>query len=148
MKVKDAAYEAGVARFRPILLTSITTVAGLYPLVLETDRQAQFLIPMAITVVYGVLFGTLFILFFLPSILMALNEFRRFLYRFWEGESIEAELIEPTVREKIRQQEHNSFFQEVQEAILGANRFAEEDAARNGGNGHTHHSNDPQTEPS
>ena len=148
MKVEDAVVQAGIDRFRPILLTSITTVAGLYPLVLETDRQAQFLIPMAITVVYGVLFGTLFILFFLPSILMALNEFRRFLYRFWEGEPIEAELIEPTVREKIRQQEHNSFFQEVQEAILGANRFAKEDAANNGGNGHTHHSNDPQTEPS
>ncbi len=109
MKVYDAVYQAGVARFRPIILTSITTVAGLYPLILAQSRQAQFLIPMAISVVYGVLFGTFFILLFLPSILLVLNELRRLLYWFWNGEKIAAELVEPSVREMMRQDAHNEF---------------------------------------
>lgn len=110
LTVTEAAYEAGIARFRPILLTSITTVLGLYPLILAQSRQAQFLIPMAISVVYGVLFGTLFILLFLPAILKTLNELRVVLYRFWEGEDIAPELMEPAVREQRRQVSHNDIF--------------------------------------
>ncbi len=109
MKVYQAVYQAGLARFRPIILTSITTVAGLYPLILAQSRQAQFLIPMAISVVYGVLFGTFFILLFLPAILLVLNEIRRLLYWFWNGERITSELVEPSVREMMRQDIHNEF---------------------------------------
>lgn len=72
----DAAYNAGVARFRAIVLTSITTVAGLFPLLLETSFQAQFLIPMAISLAYGVLFGTMFILFFFPVMIIVVNDIR------------------------------------------------------------------------
>ena len=59
--IKSAASKAAVSRFRPILLTSITTVAGLLPMISETSMQAQFLIPMATSIAFGVLFGTVFI---------------------------------------------------------------------------------------
>ncbi|MGF1532455.1 MAG: efflux RND transporter permease subunit [Bernardetiaceae bacterium] len=75
--VREATMEAGISRFRPILLTSITTVAGLYPLIKETSFQAQFLIPMAISVAYGVLFGTFFILTCFPALIMVVNDLRR-----------------------------------------------------------------------
>lgn len=74
--VKDAAFEAGLARFRPIVLTTLTTTLGLYPIILETSRQAQFLIPMAMALAYGILFGTAFILMFFPVVIMALNDIR------------------------------------------------------------------------
>ncbi len=76
MTVNDAIYDAGLARFRAILLTTITTVAGLYPIVLEQSFQAQFLKPMAIALAYGVLFGTMFILTFLPAFTLVLNDMR------------------------------------------------------------------------
>lgn len=59
--------EAGVARFRPIVLTSLTTFMGLLPLMLERSVQAQFLIPMAISLAYGVLFATFITLIVVPS---------------------------------------------------------------------------------
>ena len=62
--LKSAAYIAGISRFRAITLTSITTVAGLMPLMIQNDFQSRFLIPMAVSVAFGVLFGTFFILYF------------------------------------------------------------------------------------
>ena len=53
--INEAVIQAGKSRFRAIILTTITTVAGLYPLILEKSFQAQFLIPMAISVAFGVL---------------------------------------------------------------------------------------------
>lgn len=115
MTVKEAVYDAGVSRFRAIMLTSITTVVGLYPLIFEKSIQAQFLIPMAITVAYGVLFGTLFILIFYPAILMMANDVRRVLRWFkrlfrmnllwlWNGEKENIwpsrEEVEPAVKER------------------------------------------------
>jgi len=47
LKVKDAVFQAGLARFRPIVLTTLTTTIGLFPIIFEQSRQAQFLIPMA-----------------------------------------------------------------------------------------------------
>ncbi|OQX81877.1 MAG: acriflavin resistance protein [Bacteroidetes bacterium 4484_276] len=76
LSVTNAAYRAGLARFRPILLTSLTTVVGLYPIILEGSFQAQFLKPMAITMAYGVLFGTSFILLFFPVLIIILNDLR------------------------------------------------------------------------
>lgn len=69
----DALYQAGVSRFRPIVLTSITTVLGLAPLMLEKSFQAQFLIPMAVSVSFGLLFITVIILILLPVFLIAAN---------------------------------------------------------------------------
>ena len=59
MKFDDALLAAGKSRFRPIFLTSITTVAGLGPLIFEKSLQAQFLIPMAVSIAYGILVATL-----------------------------------------------------------------------------------------
>jgi len=108
MKVIEAAYEAGLSRFRAILLTSVTTVAGLYPLILESSRQAQFLIPMAISVVYGVLFGTLFILLFFPTLIVFLSDVRLVLFwgwrALWDGNMDwpSRQEVEPSYREDIK----------------------------------------------
>lgn len=70
----DAAWEAGAARFRPILLTSMTTFAGLTPMLMETDVQAKFLIPMAVSLSFGILFATLITLFLVPCIYLMLED--------------------------------------------------------------------------
>ena len=57
---------AGARRFRPIILTSITTFAGLLPIIFETSIEAQFLIPMAVSLGFGILFATVITLFLIP----------------------------------------------------------------------------------
>jgi multidrug efflux pump subunit AcrB len=89
-----AVVEAGRTRFRPIILTSLTTVAGLGPLVFEKSFQAQFLVPMAVSVAYGVFFGTLFLLFFFPSLLLYFNDMRRARLWLWRGGEIPPSKIE------------------------------------------------------
>ena len=64
--VMEAITQAGVARFRPVLLTSLTTFFGLIPLLFEQSTQAQFLIPMAISLAFGILFATLITLILVP----------------------------------------------------------------------------------
>jgi multidrug efflux pump subunit AcrB len=98
MEVVDAIYDAGIRRFRPIILTSITTIAGLYPLILENSFQAQFLIPMATSVAYGVLFGTFFILMFFPVVVLIMNDLRRAIYWLWHGEKISRLETEPVIK--------------------------------------------------
>jgi hypothetical protein len=66
-------------------LTTITTVAGLLPLIAEKSMQAQFLIPMAVSIAFGVLFGTLFILGFFPAAILFGNDVKRFFAWFWKG---------------------------------------------------------------
>jgi multidrug efflux pump subunit AcrB len=66
--------DAGTARFRPILLTSLTTAAGVTPLMLEKSIQAQFLIPMAVSLASGVLFATLITLALVPSLYLILED--------------------------------------------------------------------------
>lgn len=66
MKLEDALLSAGRRRFRPIMLTSMTTIAGLTPILWETSMQAQVLIPMATSIIYGLLTGTLLILILVP----------------------------------------------------------------------------------
>ncbi len=72
----QAVREAGAARFRPILLTSLTTFAGLTPLMMERSVQAQFLIPMAISLAFGVIFATAISLVIVPSIYVILEDLR------------------------------------------------------------------------
>ena len=74
-EVIKAAQQAGRARFRPILLTSITTIAGLLPLLTETSLQAQVLIPMAASLAFGLTSATMIGLFLVPSIYCILNDF-------------------------------------------------------------------------
>lgn len=66
MPLFDALMNAGKRRFRPIMLTSFTTVAGLFPMLLETSLQAQVLIPMAASLIFGLITGTLLILILVP----------------------------------------------------------------------------------
>ncbi|MBF0367866.1 MAG: efflux RND transporter permease subunit [Magnetococcales bacterium] len=73
--VPIAAKQAGRARFRPILLTSITTVAGLTPLLLEKSLQAQILIPMAASLAFGLMTATLAALFLVPAVYCILDDF-------------------------------------------------------------------------
>lgn len=71
-----AVIESGKARFRPILLTSLTTFAGLTPLLLEKSLQAKFLIPMAISLAFGVLFATFITLILVPTLYTSLEDVR------------------------------------------------------------------------
>ncbi|MFW6042877.1 MAG: efflux RND transporter permease subunit [Marinilabiliaceae bacterium] len=73
-QVFQAAIESAKSRFRPIFLTTLTTTAGLMPLILEGSPEARFLSPMAISVAYGVLFGGLFILLTLPVQILVSNQ--------------------------------------------------------------------------
>jgi multidrug efflux pump subunit AcrB len=79
--VRQAVREAGAARFRPIVLTSMTTFAGLTPLLLERSVSAQFLIPMAISLGFGVAFSSLITLFLVPSAYMILEDLRHLFSR-------------------------------------------------------------------
>ncbi len=102
-KVTDAIIDAGKSRLRPIILTTLTTSLGLFPLILEKSFQAQFLIPMAISLVYGVAIGTIFILLFFPALILVLNDFRRGLRQLWTGKSIEREKVEIAYLHSLRQ---------------------------------------------
>ncbi len=77
----NAIYYAGIRRFRPILLTTLSTFGGLAPMILETSRQAKFLIPMAISLGYGLLFATAIILLLIPSLYIIEDDIRR-VFRF------------------------------------------------------------------
>ncbi|MGD8937683.1 MAG: efflux RND transporter permease subunit, partial [Thiogranum sp.] len=70
----EAISNAGVRRFRPILLTTLTTFGGLAPMIFESSRQARFMIPMAISLGYGILFATLITLFLVPSLYLVLED--------------------------------------------------------------------------
>jgi multidrug efflux pump subunit AcrB len=98
---EDAIFTSGISRFRPVLLTSLTTIAGLGPLVFERSRQAQFLSPMAISIAYGLLFGTILTLVMLPSMLVSFNRLKVFLYRLVKGVRMSAEDVESAIREEI-----------------------------------------------
>jgi len=77
-KTMDAIRDAGIQRFRPILLTTLTTCGGLAPIILETSRQARFLIPMAISLGYGILFATFITLIMVPSLYLLLEDIKSF----------------------------------------------------------------------
>lgn len=98
----DAVLNAGAARFRPILLTTITTFSGLAPMILETSLQARFLIPMAISLGFGIVFATGITLVLVPSLYLiledVLNLFKRLLFRREHRDDCE-EMIGPTASE-------------------------------------------------
>ena len=74
--ILEAASAAGVRRFRAVILTSLTTFDGLMPMLLETDVQARFLVPMAVSLGFGILFATVITLFLVPSIYLILEDVR------------------------------------------------------------------------
>jgi len=100
MTVNEAIWESGMNRFRPIVLTSVTTVAGLAPLMLNKSFQAQFLIPMAISVAFGLLFVTVIILILLPVYLKWINPLHRSWIWISDGRWLSSKDAEPSNREK------------------------------------------------
>lgn len=101
-KVPDAVKEAGKIRLRPIILTSLTTTIGLFPMLFEKSVQAQFLIPMAISLAYGVFLGTIFILIFFPVLILLLNDARVYTRYLWTGVKPTNEEVETAVIQEKR----------------------------------------------
>jgi multidrug efflux pump subunit AcrB len=105
LKVADAVYEAGISRFRPIILTTLTTSVGLYPIILERSFQAQFLKPMAVALAYGVFIGTIFTLIIFPAMIMFISDIRVRKYKLWHGVKPEREQVAKTLIYMKREQE-------------------------------------------
>ncbi len=91
----EAVYNAGQARFRAVMLTTVTTVAGLVPLLIEKSLQAQFLIPMAISISFGLSFATLITLILVPALYLLLNDIKRATHWLIFGEYPSPEQVEP-----------------------------------------------------
>jgi multidrug efflux pump subunit AcrB len=85
MAVDTALVEAACSRLRAMLLTSVTTVVGLGPLIFETSLQAQFLIPMAVSLAFGVGFATVLVLIFTPALLSLHEDAHVRLAAWWRG---------------------------------------------------------------
>ena len=83
--VYDSLLRAGAERLRPIFLTTVTTVLGLTPLMLEQSFQAKFLIPMAIAIAFGLISATFLILLLLPCLILILDDLKRGCWYLWNG---------------------------------------------------------------
>jgi multidrug efflux pump subunit AcrB len=101
MSFFEAIKQGGARRFRAILLTSLSTVGGLAPLIMETDMQAKFLIPMALSLAAGVTFATVLTLVLIPSLLAIVNDGRRVMARLQSGEWLEREVVEPAAHRRV-----------------------------------------------
>jgi multidrug efflux pump subunit AcrB len=107
----EAILRGGSRRFRAIFLTTLSTVGGLAPMLMETDLQAQFLIPMAISLAAGVLFATLLTLVLIPCLLVILNDFRLLAHRALKGKWPKSRtLMEPASRRYDHQEAHGPEF--------------------------------------
>ncbi len=92
--VFEAVISAGRRRLRPILLTSLTTILGLLPLLAEQSFQARFLIPMAISISFGLLFATVLTLVVVPSLFLILEDFKRLVRRPTTAATLEHVVVE------------------------------------------------------
>ena len=99
IKYDNALLQAGISRFRAIFLTSLTTVAGLSPLLLEQSRQAQFLKPMAISISYGIVVATFLTLLMLPLLLSLSNSIKVFFKWLRTGKKVTKEEVERAIIE-------------------------------------------------
>jgi multidrug efflux pump subunit AcrB len=79
LSAHGAIVAAGAQRFRPIMLTTLTTFGGLAPMIFETSRQARFMIPMAISLGFGILFATLITLGLVPTFYLVVEDLRELL---------------------------------------------------------------------
>ncbi len=101
MPIREALLEAGQRRFRAVFLTTLSTVGGLMPMIVEQDLQAQFLIPMALSIAAGVAFATLLTLLLIPSLILILNDLRCAVYYVIRG-------ILPDSREQLEPARHRT----------------------------------------
>jgi multidrug efflux pump subunit AcrB len=99
LQYDEALIKAGQSRFRAIFLTSLTTVAGLAPLIFEKSRQAQFLIPMAISIAYGIAIATVLTLVMLPMMLSVSNAIKVKIKWLITGNEITKEEVERAIIE-------------------------------------------------
>lgn len=114
---KEALWEASLSRFRPIFLTSVTTIAGLAPLILEKSLQAQFLIPMAISISFGLAVSTLLVLITLPSLLLLFNAYKiNVVWWFKGGDKPDPTSVEPALEGR---QKHYLIWTAVPLALIG-----------------------------
>jgi multidrug efflux pump subunit AcrB len=113
MTFDNAIIDAGRSRFRAIFLTSITTIAGLTPLIFEQSRQAQFLIPMAISIAYGIGFATVLTLVVLPIFLSFSNWTKTMTQRLTKGRKVPRENQERAIKEIEEERENAIQKQEV-----------------------------------
>ena len=81
IELNIAVIKGAQERLRAVVLTSLTTIGGLTPLLFETSVQAQFLKPMAITIVFGLLFSTILVLIFIPAVLTIGSDMKKMLFR-------------------------------------------------------------------
>jgi len=91
----DAIHQAGVRRFRPIMLTTLTTFGGLAPMIFETSIQARFLIPMALSLGYGILFATTITLVLVPSLYLGIEDVKRGALAAWRFLAAPSRKAEP-----------------------------------------------------
>lgn len=100
MSYDRALRETAISRFRPILLTTVTTSVGLGPLILERSFQAQFLIPMAISIAYGLLLGSFLLVILLPITMSIMNRFKVYTTWLWTGTKPNREAVEQAIKRK------------------------------------------------
>ncbi|MDV7188370.1 efflux RND transporter permease subunit [Lutibacter sp. TH_r2] len=100
LKYDQALYKAGLSRFRAIFLTSLTTIAGLLPLLWESSRQAKFLQPMAVSISYGIGIATVLTLVMLPLLLSLGNSIKVFIKWIKTGEKVTKEEVERAIIEQ------------------------------------------------
>ncbi|MEH6407581.1 MAG: efflux RND transporter permease subunit [Leeuwenhoekiella sp.] len=105
VKFDEALYMAGKSRFRAIFLTSLTTVAGLAPLLMEKSRQAQFLKPMAISISYGIAIATILTLLMLPLLLSVTNSLKTRIKWLKTGKEVSKEEVERAIKEQKEEDE-------------------------------------------
>ncbi|MCA1787998.1 MAG: efflux RND transporter permease subunit, partial [Desulfobacteraceae bacterium] len=105
MPFSEAIIQGGIRRFRAVILTTLSTVGGLTPLIMETNFQARFLIPMALSLAAGVAFATVLTLMLIPSLLTILNDLRRVAVRIRTGQWATREDVEPSSRRYINYDE-------------------------------------------
>ena len=99
--LKDAVVEAGCKRFRAILLTSATTFIGLIPILSETSLQAQLVVPMAVSLAFGVLFATVITLVLIPCQYVALEDIKGLIRRGKEKKELSQSDIDDDATVKI-----------------------------------------------
>ncbi|MCA9080473.1 MAG: efflux RND transporter permease subunit [Planctomycetaceae bacterium] len=102
LELREALMDAGRRRFRPVLLTSLTTVAGLLPILRERSFQAQLVIPMATSLCFGLILSTVLVLVLVPTFYLSYSEIVRGLRRLWPGSDDERHVAESDQREPSR----------------------------------------------
>jgi multidrug efflux pump subunit AcrB len=102
MRARQAVHEAAIHRFRPIMLTTLTTFGGLAPMIFESSRQARFLIPMAISLGFGILFATVITLVLVPAFYLVVEDLKQGTRRLLKGRSSLQTEISPDATNQVK----------------------------------------------